>query len=96
MRLIAAVLLGAFMLFAVPTLWERAMVNRVNQIASGPPPIPVGNAIAAVDLNLTMNAINPPVEINTEEYEKIAVQSQVDQSIRQVQAAQDQAWQSTH
>jgi hypothetical protein len=36
------------------------------------------------------------VEINTEEYERIALRSQADEAIRQAQAAQDMAWQAQH
>jgi hypothetical protein len=96
MRWIAVLLLGAVMYFGVPYLWQRAMVHRVNEIAAEPPPIPVGNAVQPLDFNLTMNAINPPVQINTEEYEGVAIRAQADDAVRQAQAAQDQAWNATH
>ena len=96
MRLLGVLVLAVLMYFAVPLLWQRAMVAKVQEISATSPDIPTGNAIAPVDLNLTINAINPRVEINTEEYERIGVQSQADQAIRQAQAAQDQAWRATH
>ena len=96
MRLLGAVVVAAIMYFAVPLLWERAMVHKVNELANGPSPIPIGNVITPIDTGNMAAAINPPVVIDTKKYEQIAVQSQVDQQIRQTQQAQDQAWQATH
>jgi len=93
MRLIGTLIIAIVMYVAVPILWQRAMIAEVNRVSSKPSNFPVGNAVVS---NLTfdenvVNAINPTVTINTEEYEKIAVQSQADQAMRQMQQAQDQA-----
>ena len=98
MRWLAALILGVVMYVGVPMLWQRAMVAKVQEISANSSDFPVGNAVVtnfAVDENL-INAVNPAVTINTEEYEKIAVRSQADQAMRQARAAQDQAWAATH
>ena len=97
MRLLGALVVAVIMYVAVPLLWQLAMMHKVKEtVASEPMPVVQPIAINYVDANLTMNAINPPVEINTEEYEAIAVRSQADQAMRQAQQAQDQAWAATH
>ncbi len=96
MRLLGALVVAIAMYIAVPMLWQRAMVHRVEEMSAGPSPIPVGNVIGPVDTGNMAAAINPPIVIDTKKYEQIAVQSQVDQQIRQTQQAQDQAWQATH
>src|SRR4029453_1765466 len=100
MRYLAAVLVAAFMLMAVPYLWQRAMVAEGNRIAAEDPAFnfagPGETNFNSAEIGNITAAINPGVEINTEEYESLAVQSQADQATRQAQAAQDQAWAATH
>lgn len=99
MRWIAVLMLGAVMYFGVPYLWTRAMVAQVNKVSSDPATFPEMNAMVATNLTFdqnVINAVNPTVTINTEEYERIAVQGQTDQAMRQAQAASDQAWAATH
>src|SRR5438128_1262537 len=91
MRLLGILVLAVAMYFAVPLLWQRAMVNKVAEMENGPSPIPVGNAIAPIDTGNMSAAINPPVVIDTKKYEQSAVQSQVDQAIRRSEQAQDMA-----
>lgn len=98
MRYLAAALIAIFMLVAVPYLWQRAMIAEVNRIAAEEPAFvaskPIETNFNSAEIgNITMT---PPIEINTQEYESIAVQSQADQAMRQAQAAQDQAWDATH
>ena len=98
MRLIGALVLAVAMYVAVPMLWQRAMVAKVNEISANPSNFPTANAVVtnfAFDENV-INGVNPTVTFNTEEYEHIAVQSQADDAMRQMQAAQDQAWAATH
>lgn len=99
MRVIAVLVLAAAMYFGVPYLWTRAMIAQVNKVSSDPSAFPEMNAAVATNLTFdqnVINAVNPTVTINTEEYENIAIQSQADQAMRQAQAAQDQAWAATH
>ncbi len=96
MRVLGALVVALIMYVAVPLLWQLAMMHKVRETVAAEP-VPVMQPVEFnYDANLTMNAINPPIEINTEEYEAIAVQSQTDQAMRQAQIAQDQAWQATH
>ena len=100
MRLIGVLFVALVMYVGVPYLWQRAMVAKVNEISSNQAAFPVGNAIEVnweAGANLT-NAIHA-TEINEEEMnrsEQIGAQAAVDQQMRQVQAAQDQAWAATH
>ena len=96
MRLLGALVLGVIMYIAVPLIWERAIVHKVADMENGPSPIPVTEPIATVDASNLVNAINPPVQIDTKKYEAIAIQSQADEAMRRSEAAQDQAWQATH
>ena len=99
MRIVAVLILAVVMYFGVPYLWTRAMIAQVNKVASDPSYLPDMNASVATNLTFdqnVMNAVNPTVTINTEEYEAIAVRSQADDAMRQAQAAQDQAYQATH
>jgi len=99
MRLIAVLILGVVMYFGVPYIWARAMIAQVNKVSSDPSYLPDMNTAVATNLTFdqnAFNAINPPVTINTEEYEAIAVRSQADDAMRQAQAAQDQAYRATH
>ena len=95
MRVLGALVVGLIMYIGVPLLWQHLMVAKVVEMEKGPPPIPVSAPIATVDSNLMLNGITP-VNIDTAEYEKIAVQSQADQAMRQAQQAQDQAWAASH
>jgi hypothetical protein len=89
--------LAAILYFAVPMLWERAMVHKVAEMEKGPPPFAVASEpIPTVDASNIVKQINPPIVIDTKKYEAIAVQSQVDEAMRRSEAAQDQAWQATH
>ena len=99
MRLIGVLILAVVMYFGVPYLWTRAMIAQVNKVSSDPSYLPDMNAAVATNLTFNqnvMNAVNPTVTINTQEYEAIAVRSQADDAMRQAQAAQDQAWRATH
>jgi hypothetical protein len=99
MRVIAVLILGVVMYFGVPYIWARAMIAQVNKVASDPSYLPDMNTSVATNLTFdqnAFNAVNPTVTINTEEYERIAVQGQADQAMRQAQAASDQAWAATH
>lgn len=99
MRLLAVLLLGAVMYFGVPYLWQRAMLAEVNRVSSNPSYMPDLNTSVATNLTFdqnVMNAVNPTVTINTEEYEQIAIRSQADDAMRQARQAQDQAWAATH
>lgn len=99
MRIIAVLILGAVMYFGVPYLWQRAMVAEVNRISADKSNFPEMNAMVATNLTFdsnVINAINPTVTINTEEYEAIAVRSRADDAMRQSQAASDAAWRATH
>jgi len=74
------------------------MVAKVNEISANPSNFPPANAVAtnfAFDENV-VNAVNPTITIDTEEYEQIAVQSQADDAMRQAQHAQDMAYDATH
>jgi hypothetical protein len=98
MRYIVALGLAVIMLVVVPRLWQQAMIDEVNRISTEEPVFvasePITTNFNSAEIgNITMG---PPVEINTEEYEAIAVRSQADQAMRQAQAAQDQAWAATH
>jgi len=100
MRWIAVLLLGAVMYFGVPYLWQRAMVAKVKEMSANSADIPVGKPLEInfeASENLT-NAIHA-TEINQEqmnEFERVGAQSAADDSMRQAQAAQDQAWRATH
>jgi hypothetical protein len=98
MRLLGAVVVAVIMYVAVPMLWERAMVYKVNEMSNQPSPFATTNMVPAFDSNMVVdvNTMYPRVEIDTKKYEQIAVQAQVDQAVRQSQQAQDQAWQATH
>jgi hypothetical protein len=98
MRLIGALIVAVVMYVAVPMLWQRAMLAEINRVSSNPSNFPVGNAVVtnfAFDGNV-INAVNPTVTINTEEYQRIAVQSQANDAMRQAQHAQDMAYDATH
>jgi hypothetical protein len=98
MRVIGALVVGALMYVAVPMLWQRAILAEVNNISANSTNFPTGNAVAVnftYDTNV-INAINPTVTINTEEYEQIGAQAAADDAMRQMQAAQDQAWAASH
>ena len=98
MRWLAVLVLGLVMYFGVPMLWQRAMVQRVNELSANQADIPVGNAIEInyeASANL-VNPINPQLNIDTNEAQRLAVQSAADDAMRRSEAAQDQAWQATH
>jgi hypothetical protein len=100
MRYIVALLLAVVMLMGIPWLWQRAMIAEVNRIAAEQTAFveskPIETNFNSAEIGNISAAMNPRVELNTEEYEAIAVQSQADQAMRQAQAAQDQAWAATH
>ena len=99
MRLIAVLIVAAVMYFGVPYLWQRMMIAEVNRVSANGSGLPDMNAAVATNFTFdenVINAVNPTVTINTEEYEAIAVRSQADQAVRQAQQAQDQAWAATH
>ena len=92
MRLLGALVVAAIMYFAVPLLWERAMVHKVVEMEKGPPPFAVASEpIPTIDPSNMVAQINPPVVIDTKKYEAIAVRSQVDEAIRRSEHAQDMA-----
>jgi len=100
MRYIVALFLAIVMLVAIPWLWQRAMVAEINRIAAEEPAFvaskPIETNFNSSEIGNITAAINPGVEINTQEYENLAVRSQSDQAMRQAQAVQDQAWAATH
>lgn len=96
MRLVGAFIVALVMYIAVPLIWQYEMVAKVKALSNQPQLIPATAAIPSIDTNLTMNAINSQVNIDTKDYQRIAIQSQVDEQMRQVEAAQDRAWQASH
>ena len=100
MRLLGVLVVALIMYVGVPYLWQRAMVAKVNEISTNQANFPVGNAIE-VNWDAGQNLVNAmhSTEINEVEmnrFEQIGAQSAVDQQMRQVQAAQHQAWAATH
>lgn len=96
MRLVGVVIVALIMYVGVPLIWQYEMVAKVNALSSRPLLVPTTAPVPSVDANLTMNAIDPQIKIDTKDYERIAIQSQVDEQMRQVEAAQDRAWQASH
>ena len=96
MRLVGAFIVALIMYIAVPLIWQYEMIAKIRALPSRPPLVPATAAIPSVDTNLTVNAINSQVKIDAEDYQRIALQSQVDEQMRQVEAAQDRAWQASH
>jgi hypothetical protein len=100
MRYLVALLLAVVMFAGVPWLWQRAMIAEVNRIAAEEPAFvaskPIETNFNSAEIGNISAAMNPAVEINTEEYEGLAVQSHTDQAMRQADAARDQAWAATH
>jgi hypothetical protein len=99
MRVIGALFVAVVMYIAVPLLWQRAMVAKVNEISANESNFPTSNELAVTNFTFdenVINAINPTVTINTEEYEAIAIRSQADDTMRQAQHAQDMAYDATH
>ena len=88
MRLLGPIVVALLMYFVVPLLWQWAVVHKVVEMEQGPPPISLTNYVSPVDSEAMINAANPKIEINTEEYEQIAVRSQADQAVRQAEQAQ--------
>jgi hypothetical protein len=100
MRLIAVIMLGVVMYFGVPYLWQRAMIAKVNEMSANSAEIPVGKPLE-INYEASANLVNAihSTEINEAEmkrFEQIGAQSAADQQMRQIQAAQDQAWAATH
>ena len=92
MRLLGVLIVTAVMYFAVPLLWQLAMVHKVAEMQKGPPPFAVASEpLPTMDPGNMVAQINPPVVIDTKKYEAIAVQSQVDEAIRRSEHAQDMA-----
>jgi hypothetical protein len=87
------------MYFVVPMLWERAIFQKVDEISASQQ-IPANSFGPIPEVDLQMNnwagAHNQSYQINTQEFEHIAVHAQADQAIRQAQQAQDQASRATH
>jgi hypothetical protein len=97
MRLLGVLIVALVMYVGLPYLWQRAMVAKVNEISANHP---VGSSVE-VNWEASASLVNAmhSTEINQEEmnrFEQIGAQSAVDQQMRQVQAAQDQAWAATH
>jgi hypothetical protein len=90
MRYVIALLLAVVMLMVVPWLWQRAMIQAVNEVASGPSAIPVAEVSVSNfgDVGNVSAAINPPIDIDTKEYEQRGVQSKVDETQREVRQAE--------
>ena len=98
MRLLGALVVGLILYFAVPMLWQRAMVAKVDEISASQPGIPVAGEpiVENFEASNIANAMNPQINIETGDYQRIAAQSAADDAMRQAQAAQDQAWRATH
>lgn len=100
MRLLGVVILALVMYFAVPLLWQRAMVRKVSEISANGTGIPVGNAVE-VNWDASQNlvaGINGS-QINEEEmneFARVGARAAADDAMRQAQAAQDRAWAATH
>jgi len=100
MRLLGVVILALVMYFAVPLIWQHAMMKKVSEISANGTGIPVGNAIE-VNWDASQNlvaGINGP-QINEEEmnqFEQVGARAAADDAMRQAQAAQDRAWAATH
>jgi hypothetical protein len=100
MRLLGVLIVAVIMYVAVPMLWQRAMVAKVNEISANQTNFPMGNGVE-VNFEASQNlvaGINDP-QINEEEmneFERVGAQAAADQAMRQAQAAQDQAWAATH
>ena len=100
MRWLAALILGVVMYVGVPMLWQSAMVAKVEEISANQSNFPVGNAIEInweASQNLAAGITGPLInEEEMNKFEQIGAQSAADQQMRQVRAAQDQAWAATH
>jgi hypothetical protein len=100
MRFVGALVVAVIMYVAVPLLWQRAMVAKVNEMSANSASIPVGNAVE-INYEASANLVNAihATEINEEqmnEFEQVGAQAAADQAIRQAQAASDAAWDATH
>ena len=100
MRLLGVLVVAIIMYVAVPLLWQRTMVAKVNEISANNAAFPVGNAIE-INYEASENLVNAmhSTEINEEEmnhFEQVGAQAAADDAMRQAQAAQDRAWAATH
>jgi hypothetical protein len=100
MRLLGVLVVAIIMYVAVPMLWQRAMVAKVNEISANQSNFPVRNAVE-INYEASQNLVNAisATQINEEqmnEFERVGAQGAADQAMRQAQAAQDQAWAATH
>jgi hypothetical protein len=99
MRLLGALVVGLIMYFAVPLLWQRAMVHRVAEIEKGPPPFPISATVRApaADTSNMINAMQPEInEAEINDMEQIGARAAADEAMQRAQAAQDQAWRASH
>jgi hypothetical protein len=76
------------------------MVAKINEMPANSADMPVGQPIE-INYEASANLVNAihSTEINEAEmkrFEQIGAQSAVDQQMRQIQQAQDQAWAATH
>jgi hypothetical protein len=90
MRLLGVLVVAVIMYLAVPILWGHAMVRKVNALQGERSPFPVSaSPIASVDTSNLVAAMHPPLVIDTEKYERIAIQDQGHEAAHQARAAQD-------
>jgi hypothetical protein len=90
MRVLGALLL-ALIIYAAPSLLQHAIGARVGQQAKAPPIVPSAPAAATIDSDNLAAPISPTLETDATQDEQIAIESQTDRQLRQIQAAQDQA-----
>jgi hypothetical protein len=100
MRLLGVFVVAAIMYVAVPLLWQRAIVAKVNQMSANSADIPVSKPIE-FNTEASENLVNAmhATEINEDEMNNMAqvgAQAAADDAMRQAQAASDRAWAATH
>ena len=98
MRALGALVVGLILYIAVPMLWQHAMVAKVKEMSANQTNFVVASSHVEANFEASnvINAMNPQLNIDTDNYEQLAVQSAADESMRRAQAAQDQAWRATH
>jgi hypothetical protein len=94
MRLLGVLVVAIIMYVAAPMLWQHAATAKVEQTTEAPPIVPSAPAVATVDTT-DINPITPELDRDARQDQQIAIQSQAEQQMRQLQSAQDQALQAS-
>lgn len=89
---VGALCVAVFMIWALPALWQRAMVHEIKDVDASPAPFVITGSVDTphYDSDSIVAAMHPPIDVDTKKFAQIGADSAARQQQLIVRGAENQ------